>query len=216
MSHTGAYVFHIVRSRSPLRAPNLEVIGLEKEHQVTSRRCAVYGPLVAVFEQNGKHARMIQMGVCDDDSIKLIQRQRFWSVKIRHGVGIRCNVDTNIDHDLRLIGCDQMAGPTNLLIGTQSSDSCPWCTWALRSMDVQSKILEQFAPFFSMHFPVTTNVSNGFGFNWWRSFNLDFPPRFGAYLVGDSSSPTNGFRWVFTLYDYIPVTRIEKEFRDFC
>ena len=177
VAHAHANVFHIVWSTLPFSATNLEIIGLEKEHQITSRWCTEDRTTISVLEQNREHSCVVKVGVGQDNCIDLLERKCLRGCEVRHWVGIGRNVDTNVDHDSRFIGCNKVTCTTNLLVRTEGCNTCPCRTWSFRTVNVQPEVSQQFAAFFSIGFTIATNVSNGLRENWRCSLNRNFPAR---------------------------------------
>ena len=123
--HAHANVFHVVGRALSFRTADLEVVRLKQEHEVTGGRCTIHRASVSVLEEDREHAGMVKMRVRQDNGVQLIQRQGFWSVEERHGVGIGSNVHANIDHDSRLIGRDIMARTSDFPIGAKGCHSGP-------------------------------------------------------------------------------------------
>ena len=177
VTHAHTDVFHIVGSTLSFSTTDLEIVSLEKEHQITSRWCTEDRTTISVLEQNRKHSCVVKVGVRQDNCIDLFERKRLRSREVRHWVSIGCDVDANVDHNSRFIGCYKVTCTTDLLVGTKSCDTCPCRTWSLWTVNVQPKVPQQFAAFFSIGFSITTNVSNGLGENWRCSLNRNFPAR---------------------------------------
>ena len=177
VTHAHTDVFHIVWSTLSFSTADLEIVGLEKEHQVTGWWCTEDRSTISVLEQNREHSCVVKVGVGQNNCIDLLERKCLRSCEVRHWVGVGRNVDTNVDHDSRFIGCYKVTCTTNLLVGTKSCDTCPCRTWSLWTVNVQSKVPQQFAALFSIGFSISTNVSNGLGEDRRCSLNRNFPAR---------------------------------------
>ena len=99
MLHAHSNVFHVIGRSLAFRSPDLEVVGLQKQHQVSRWWRTVDRSTVAVLEQHREHACVVQVRVRQDHGVQLVEWQGLRGVEEGHRVGVRGDVHAHIDHD---------------------------------------------------------------------------------------------------------------------